>query len=79
MSAAEVASVCGRPEEEVAKLLWESAVGGAAFVNNIEGVDKYWVDIWGPGHMEMVVNNKELIQKYPELGAAFDAFGKKKG
>ncbi|MFT5807492.1 MAG: NADPH-dependent glutamate synthase beta subunit-like oxidoreductase [Moritella dasanensis] len=79
MSAAEVAAVCGRPEKEVAELLWESAVGGAAFVNNVEGVDKYWIDIWVPGHMEMVVNNKELIQKYPELGAAFDAFGKKKG
>ncbi|QUM76579.1 FAD-dependent oxidoreductase [Moritella sp. 24] len=79
MSAAEVASICGKPEEEVTQLLWESAVGGAAFVNNIDGVDMYWVDIWVPGHMEMVVNNKELIQKYPELGEAFDAFGKKKG
>ncbi|MDX2320570.1 MAG: FAD-dependent oxidoreductase [Moritella sp.] len=79
MSAAEVSAICGRPEEEVSKLLWESAVGGAAFINNVDGVDMYWVDIWVPGHMEMVVNNKELIQKYPELGAAFDAFGKKKG
>lgn len=79
MSAAEVASICGKPEEEVAQLLWESAMGGAAFVNNIDGVDMYWVDIWVPGHMEMVVNNKELIQKHPELGEAFDAFGKKKG
>ena len=79
MSATEVAAECGRPLEEVEKLLWESAVGGAAFVNNVNGVDMYWVDIWVPGHMEMVVNNKELIQKYPELGAAFDAFGKKKG
>lgn len=78
-SAAEVSAQCGRPVEEVEQLLWESAVGGAAFVNNVDGVDKYWVDIWVPGHMEMVVNNKELIQQYPELGAAFDAFGKKKG
>ena len=79
MSASDVAAVCGRPVEEVALLLWESAVGGAAFINNVDGVDMYWVDIWVPGHMEMVVNNKELIKKYPELGAAFDAFGKKKG
>lgn len=79
MSAAEVSTICGRPEAEVSKLLWESAVGGAAFINNVDGVDMYWVDIWVPGHMEMVVNNKDLIQKYPELGAAFDAFGKKKG
>ncbi|SGZ05741.1 Pyridine nucleotide-disulphide oxidoreductase [Moritella viscosa] len=79
MSASDVAAACGRPVEEVAILLWESAVGGAAFINNVDGVDMYWVDIWVPGHMEMVVNNKELIKKYPELGAAFDAFGKKKG
>ncbi len=78
-SAAEVAAQCGRPVEEVEKLLWESAWGGAAFVNNVDGVDKYWIDIWVPGHMEMVVNNKELVQKYPSLGEAFDAYGKKKG
>jgi len=79
MSAAEVAAICGKPLAEVEALLWESAVGGAAFINKVDGIDKYWLDIWVPGHMEMIVNNKDLIQKYPQLGAAFDAFGKKKG
>ncbi|RTR38006.1 FAD-binding protein [Shewanella canadensis] len=79
LSAQEVASVCGKSEEETAKLLWQVAMVGAAFVNEIDGVDKYWIDVWVPGHMEMIVNNKELIQKFPQLGAAFDAFGKKKG
>ncbi|WP_394147918.1 FAD-dependent oxidoreductase [Shewanella atlantica] len=79
LSAKEVAQECGRSEEETAELLWEVAMVGAAFVNEIDGIDKYWIDVWVPGHMEMIVNNKALIQKFPQLGAAFDAFGKKKG
>ncbi len=79
LSAQEVASLCGKSAEETAELLWQVAMVGAAFVNEIDGVDKYWIDVWVPGHMEMIVNNKELIQKFPQLGAAFDAFGKKKG
>ncbi|GGI89839.1 FAD-dependent oxidoreductase [Shewanella gelidii] len=78
-SAQQVALLCGKQEAETEKLLWEIAMVGAAFVNEIDGVDQYWIDVWVPGHMEMIVNNKELIQKYPQLGEAFDAFGKKKG
>ncbi len=78
-SVAEIAAKCGKPVEETAKLLWELAMVGAAVVNEIDGVDKYWHVIWVPGHMEMIVNNKELIQKYPELGEAFDEFGLRSG
>ncbi|TKB58642.1 FAD-dependent oxidoreductase [Ferrimonas aestuarii] len=78
-SAAEVAELCGKDLATTEALLWRSAEVGAAFVNEIDGVDKYWLDIWVPGHMEMIVNNKELIAQYPELGAAFDEYGKKKG
>jgi len=77
-SAAEVATICGRSEEETEKLLWELAVAGACFVNKIEGVNQYWIELWVPGHMELIVNNKENIQKYPELGRAFDEYGKLK-
>ncbi len=79
LSAEDVAPMCGKSVEKTSKLLWEVAVAGMAFVNKIDGVDKYWQELWVPGHMEMVVNNKENIVKYPELGAAFDAYGKKKG
>lgn len=44
-SAEEVAAQCGKPEDQTAKLLWELAVAGVAFVNKIDGVDKYWHDI----------------------------------
>ncbi|MFO7940182.1 MAG: FAD-dependent oxidoreductase [Bacteroidales bacterium] len=78
-SAAEVAAMCGKCEEEAEKLLWELAVAGAAFVNEIDGVNKYWIELWVPGHMEMIVNHKENARKYPELGEAFDEYGKLRG
>jgi NADPH-dependent glutamate synthase beta subunit-like oxidoreductase len=78
-SAEEVAAECGKSVEQTAKLLWELAVAGAAFVNKIDGVDKYWHDIWVPGHMEMMANNKENVKKYPQIAKAFDDYGKRKG
>ncbi len=77
-SAADVAPLCGKTIEQTEKLLWELAVAGAAFVNEVDGVNEYWLELWVPGHMELIVNNKENIQKFPELGAAFDAYGKLK-
>lgn len=77
-SAAEIAAQCGKPVDVTEKLLWEVAVAGAAFVNKIDGVDKYWHDIWVPGHMEMMVNNKENVKKYPQIAEAFDAYGKRR-
>ncbi|MBL8967679.1 MAG: FAD-dependent oxidoreductase [Spirochaetaceae bacterium] len=78
-SVAEVAALCGKGEEETGKLLWELALSGAAFVNTIDGVDKYWHDIWVPGHMEMMVNNKENVRKFPVIAECFDLYGKRRG
>lgn len=79
LSAEEIAPMCGKSVEKTEQLLWDVAVAGMAFVNEIDGVDKYWHEIWVPGHMEMIVNHKENVQKYPELGVMFDEYGKKKG
>ncbi len=78
-SAEEVAVLCGKSVEETAKLLWELAVAGVCFVNKIDGVDKYWHDLWIPGHMEMMVNNKENVKKYPQIAEAFEAYGRVRG
>lgn len=78
-SAEEIAVECGKTVEETAKLLWELALAGTCFVNKIDGVDKYWHDIWVPGHMEMMANNKENVKKFPQIAEAFDAYGKRKG
>ncbi|MDR3284260.1 MAG: FAD-dependent oxidoreductase [Treponema sp.] len=76
-SAAEVAALCGKSVEKAAELLMELADAGVCFVNKIDGVDKFWYEIWVPGIMEMVVNNKKNVAKYPQLSVAFDAYGKK--
>ncbi len=78
-SAAEIAKECGKSEEKTAQLLWEVAMAGAAFVNEIDGVDKYWHDIWVPGHMEMMANHRENVAKYPQIAKAFNDYGLKKG
>lgn len=79
LSAEEISVKCGKPKNETAKILWELSMAGVSFVNEIGGIDKYWHDIWVPGHMEMIVNNKENVKKYPQLAEAFDAYGKRKG
>jgi NADPH-dependent glutamate synthase beta subunit-like oxidoreductase len=78
-SAEEVAPLCGKSVEEASKLLWDLAVAGVCFVNKIDGVDKYWLDTWIPGVMEMMVNNKENVKKYPQIAEAFEAYGRVRG
>lgn len=78
-SAAEVAKKCGKSVEETEKILWDLAVTGICLVSERDGVDKYWLETWVPGVMEMVVNHKENVKKYPELAEAFEAYGRIRG
>jgi NADPH-dependent glutamate synthase beta subunit-like oxidoreductase/Na+-translocating ferredoxin:NAD+ oxidoreductase RNF subunit RnfB len=78
-NAVELAPLCGKSVEETEKLLWELAVAGVCFVNKINGVDTYWYDTWVPGIMEMMVNNKENVNKYPQIAEAFEAYGRTRG
>lgn len=67
------------PLEQVEKCLNELAVVGATIYEYIDGEKYYWCEVWVPGHMEMIANNRENTAKYPEIAYAFDAYGKKKG
>lgn len=78
-TAAELAPLCGKSEAETEKYLWELAMAGVCFVNKIDGVDTYWYDTWVPGIMEMMVNNKENVAKYPQIARAFEAYGRVRG
>jgi len=78
-SAEDVARLCGKPVEETSRLLWELALAGVCFVNEIDGVDKYWLETWIPGVMEMMVNNRENVKKYPQIAEAFEAYGRIRG
>ncbi|XMB86061.1 FAD-dependent oxidoreductase [Mycoplasmatota bacterium WC44] len=79
VSAEDVANISGEPYERVKDALDHIAWAGVAFVNTIDGVDMYWQDIFVPGHLEMINNNKELVSKHPEVAEAFYYFGSKKG
>lgn len=78
-TAAELAPICGQSLEDAAKNLMELAQAGVCFVNNIQGVDTFWYDTWVPGIMEMMVNNKENVAKYPQIAKAFEAYGRVRG
>ncbi len=79
LSADDVAKASGEPYESVKNALEHIAWTGLAFVNNVDGRDMYWQDIFVPGHLEMINNNKELVEKYPQVAEAFYYFGTKKG
>ena len=78
-SAAQIAALCGKPVEETSSLLWDLSMAGVSFVNEIDGVDQYWHDSWVPGIMEMMVNNKENVKKYPQIAEAFEEYGRARG
>lgn len=78
-SAEDVAPLCGRSVEETSQLLWDLAMAGVCFVNDIDGVDKYWLETWIPGVMEMMVNNKENVSKYPQIAQSFEEYGRVRG
>jgi len=78
-TAADLAPVCGKSLEETTKLLLELADIGVCFVNNIKGVDTFWYETWVPGIMEMMVNNKANVAKYPQIARAFEAYGRVRG
>lgn len=79
LRAEDVAKAAGEPYEKVKAALDHIAWAGVAFVNTIDGVDMYWQDIFVPGHLEMINNNREIVEKHPEVAEAFYYFGSKRG
>lgn len=75
----QVAKASGKALEEVEKNLEAIAWHGAAIVNEIDGVDQYWFELWVPGHMELLVNNRENVAKFPQIALAFELYGQRKG
>jgi hypothetical protein len=40
-------------------------------VSKKDGVDVFYVQIFAPGILEMLVNNKAQLAKFPQIGKAF--------
>ncbi|MDD3661087.1 MAG: pyridine nucleotide-disulfide oxidoreductase, partial [Lachnospiraceae bacterium] len=78
-TAKDLAPLCNKSVEETTQLLLKLADAGVCFVNNIDGIDTFWFDTWVPGIMEMMVNHKENVFKYPQIAEAFEAYGRVRG
>ncbi|HZK09636.1 MAG TPA: FAD-dependent oxidoreductase [Clostridia bacterium] len=78
-TAEQIAKTVQMPVEVVRDRLEDLAMAGASHRATIDGEVKYWLEIWVPGHMEMIMNNRENAKKYPEIAIGFEAYGKKKG
>lgn len=79
-TAGEMARIMGNSEEYCHEQMMKLAVYGTCFVNVIDGVDTFWhAESWIPGIMEMIVNNLEVVNKYPIVAYAMEAYGRVRG
>lgn len=78
-SVKEVAALCGKPADEVEKILFKMAVDGVIKLEEVDGVDKYFLELFVPGVMEYMVANKANVEKYPIIGECFEEYTKKLG
>jgi NADPH-dependent glutamate synthase beta subunit-like oxidoreductase/NAD-dependent dihydropyrimidine dehydrogenase PreA subunit len=79
-TAKEIAQITGKSEEYCHEQMMKLAVYGTCFVNVIDGVDTFWHgESWIPGIMEMIVNNLDVVKKYPIVAYAMEAYGRVRG
>lgn len=71
-----LAKKVGKPEKEVHEIAEHLAWIGVfrATTDPVDKKDRYYMQIFAPGIMEMLVNNKELLQTHPEVGKAFEEY-----
>ncbi len=68
------AKKCGKSVEETHKILMELAVIGVCKVWHEDGQELFWTNIFAPGMLEMMVNNREQLEAHPEIGKAFELY-----
>jgi len=78
-SVEEIAAKCGKPVKEVERILFQLAVDGVIKLENENGVDKYFLEVFVPGVMEYMVANKENVAKYPVIAECFEEYTRKLG
>ena len=74
--AIDLAKKVGKTVEEVQPLL-DNLVYYGIFRRSMDktlGEDVYYMQIFAPGILEMMVNQKELLETHPEVGRAFDEY-----
>ena len=71
---------CGRSREETKKLLDQLTYTGVVKVwtDKKDKKDRYFINIFAPGMLEMMVNNREQLAAHPEIGKAFEEYTRKR-
>lgn len=69
-----VSKKCNKSIEETHKILMELAVIGVCKVWHEDDVELFWVNIFAPGMLEMMVNNREQLEAHPQIGKAFELY-----
>jgi NADPH-dependent glutamate synthase beta subunit-like oxidoreductase len=75
----EVAKLCGKPADEVEKILYQMALDGSIKVEKDHDVDKYCLELFVPGIMEYMVDKKSNVEKHPEIAEGFEEYTRKLG
>ena len=60
------------------EVLYELSDLGVCRYAKKEGADKFFMPIWVPGIMEMMVGNKEMCEKYPIIAECFEEYTRKR-
>jgi len=71
-----VAKRSGKSKKETKALLEQLAYTGVAKVwkDKEDHKERFFVNIFAPGMLEMMVNNREQLNEHPEIGKAFEEY-----
>lgn len=71
-----LAQKVGKPVEEVQKMAEHLAWIGVFRITTdpVDKKDRFFMQIFAPGIMEMLVNNQTLLKEHPEVGKAFEEY-----
>ena len=78
VTAEQVAKKVKTPLGRVKEVLDELTQIGVCRCNFKDGEDKYFLPIWVPGIMEMMVGNKELCERYPVIAECFEEYTRRR-
>ena len=62
------------PEKTYSLLLGLAQKGVLRVNKNEKGEDCFFIQTFAPGILEMLVGNKELVEKYPQIAKAFEEY-----
>ena len=73
-----VAKKCRMSVKKAHKILMELAQIGVCKVWHEDGEEVFFVNMFAPGILEWMVNNREQLAAHPEIGRAFEEYTRKR-